>query len=64
MLAIVVGLDTLIVKIVMTHVLHGCFVYLHDVDELWKERCSSDKEAVDVGAGHQGSAGQRNISCY
>jgi hypothetical protein len=64
MLAIAVELDTLIVVIVMTHVLHSRFVYLHDVYELWKERCSSDKEAVDVGAGHQGPAEQRNIRCY
>jgi hypothetical protein len=52
------------VVIIMTQVLHGRIVYLHDVYELWKERCSSDKEAVDVGAGHEGSAGQRNIRYY
>ena len=64
MLAMAVGLGTLMVKIVMTSMLHSRIVYLHDVYELWKERCSSDKEAVDVGAGHQGPAGQRNIRCY
>lgn len=56
--------DALMVVIVMAHVLHGRIVYLHNVYELWKERCSSDKEAVDVGAGHQGPAGRSNIRCY
>ena len=37
MLVVIVGLDALMVMVVMTRVLCGRFVYLHDVYELWKE---------------------------